>query len=108
MKSHFFVFFTAALHFDAYARDFSTVSTVVMVYRYEAYIESGVGMEIQKGTTKLNFSGLLQGIDLNGAELQQANGKESWMVRPEPGSTIVLPYSYSGWYPKNLFINLPR
>lgn len=108
MKSYFFGFLAAALHFYEYAQDLSTEIMVARVYRSVADIERGVRMEIQKGSKSLYFCGLTQGVDLNGGELQQANGKVSCTVRLEPGSSVVLPFNYSVRHPKNSFINLPQ
>ena len=71
--------------------------------------ESAISMEvIDQIPVSANPDIVVKVIDLNGGELQQANGKVSWTVRLEPGSSMVLPFSYSVRYPKNTFINLPR
>ncbi len=71
--------------------------------------ESAISMEvIDQIPVSSNPDIVVKVIDLNGGQLQQANGKVSWTVRLEPGSSLVLPFSYSVRYPKNSFINLPR
>ena len=71
--------------------------------------ESAISMEvIDQIPVSSNPDIVVKVIDLNGGQLQQANGKVSWTVRLEPGSNLVLPFSYSVRYPKNTFINLPR
>jgi hypothetical protein len=71
--------------------------------------ESAISMEvIDQIPVSSNPDIVVKVIELNGGQLQQANGKVSWKVRLEPGSSMVLPFSYSVRYPKNSFINLPR
>jgi hypothetical protein len=61
-------------------------------------------------TTALHFGAYAQDLsnEIRAATVYRSEAYIERGVLLEPGSSMVLPFSYSVRYPKNSFINLPR